>query len=366
MNIAAFRRSVAAALALAPFALGIVACQPAGEAGEPAAVPIPVRSEVAQAAPLRSSRFLLGRVEPADRVSLVAPRPGRISYPPRFAAGLRTGERVRRGEPLARIANLEQDNAWRSAEVHIRAARAEAERAERTFKAGVSAAAEVERARFELESAEAELENLRRSRGELEIVAPRDGVLRLEGGALAPGSRVEAGAALAELAGDGPLEVELWAAAADLEQLAVGARVRCRLSGNGEVRGEGKLVELDRLLDAGGLARGRARIDQDLGMPRPGSGVEAEVDGAEVNGLTVPEAAIVWRGGVATLFVLESRGAGYLAKARAATLGAGGGGRVLVQSGLQPGDRVAIEGADLLVDGAVAVEATPTDEGSRR
>ncbi len=87
--------------------------------------------------------------------------------------------------------------------------------------------------------------------------------------------------------------------------------MRCRLAGGGEVRGEGKLAELDHFLDQDGLARGLARIDQDLGMPRPGSGVEAEVDGAELHGLAVPEAAIVRRGGVATLFVLESRGAGY-------------------------------------------------------
>lgn len=333
------------------------ACQPAGDAGEESRAQVPVQSEVVERAPFRTSRFLLGRVEPAARTPVVVPLSGRISFPARFSGGLRTGERVRRGEVLATIENLDRENAWREAEVRTRAARAAAEREERTFKAGVTTEAQLERARFERESAEIQLENVRRSRGEKSVLAPAAGILRLEPEAPAPGSRVEAGSLLAELAGDGPLEIELWASSADLEFLAVGSRVFCRLSGSDQIRGEGTLVELDHSLDQQGLARGLARIDADRGMPRPGSGVEVEVEGAEVAGLTVPEAAIVRRGGVATLFVLESRGNGYLAKARAVTLGPGGKGRVGIQSGLQAGERVAVLGADLLADGTNAVEA---------
>jgi RND family efflux transporter MFP subunit len=360
-DLAARSVSLLIALALAG------ACRPVGDSGEDGKAQVPVHSEVLERAPFRTSRVLLGRVEPAVRTPVLATLSGRISFPARFSGGLRTGERVRRGELLATIENLDRENAWRDAEVRTRAARAAAEREERTFKAGVTNEAQLERVRFELESAETQLENMRRNRGESSVLAPAAGILRLDPGAPAPGSRVDAGTVLAELAGDGPLEIELWASAADLEFLAVGARVFCRLSGSDQVRGEGRLVELDLLLDQQGLARGLARIDKDQGMPRPGSGVEVEVEGAEIAGLTVPEAAIVRRGGVATLFVLENRGNGYLAKARAVTLGPAGGGRLSIESGVQAGERVAVLGADLLADGTNAIEATPTaGKGSGR
>lgn len=350
-------------LLLAPLALLTVAgCRPSGFEPQAAASPIPLRSELAEKGPFSTRRTLLGRVEPATRTQVLLPISGRIAYPPRWPRGLRTGETVRRGEVLARIENSDHESAWLEAEVAVRAAQASATRMEKSVEAGVSPAAELERANFELEKATIHLETLHRSREENTLLAPTGGILRLEDTAPAAGSRVEAGALLAELASDGPLEIELWASQQDLEELAVGAKVRCRISGQSEVRGEGTLQELDDVLDASGLARGRARIDEDLGMPRAGSGVEVDIEGPEIDTLTVAETAILRRGGVATLFVLENRGTGYLAHARAVTLGPRGNGRVAVQSGLQAGERVAIVGADLLAEGMSAIEAKADDD----
>ena len=343
----------------------LLACRPGGEPTDKKEAQIPVRSEVVERQSFRSSRTLLGRIEPAQRTRILLPEAGVISYPARFAGGLRTGEKVAKGERLATIENLDRNQALLEAEIQERSARAAAERVERTVAAGVAPEAELERVHFELEKAVARLEGLRRSRGQNEILAPAAGILRLEKGAPPPGSRLTAGELLAELASDDSLDVELFATAQDLEVLQVGALARCRLPGANEIRGEGRLHELDGLLDETGLARGRVRISQDLGLPRAGSGVEIDIDGPELNAITVPESAILRRGGVATLFLLENRGTGYLARARSVALGPRGAGQVVVQSGILPGERVAIEGADLLSEGALAAEANPAAAGAR-
>lgn len=343
----------------------LLACRPEGAPAKGQEAQIPVRSEVAERQSFRSTRTLLGRIEPAQRTRILLPEGGVISYPARFAGGLRTGEKVAKGERLATIENLDRNQALLEAEIQERSARAAAERVERTVAAGVAPEAELERARFELEKAVARLDGLRRSHGQNDILAPAAGILRLEAGAPPPGSRLQAGELLAELASDDHLDVELFASAQDLEVLEVGALARCRLPGASEVRGEGRLHELDGLLDEAGLARGRVRITLDRGLPRAGSGVEIDIEGPELNAITVPESALVRRGGVATLFLLENRGTGYLARARAVALGPRGAGRVVVQSGILPGERVAIEGADLLSEGALAVEVSPAPAGAR-
>ena len=57
-----------------------------------------VRSEVVAEAPFQARLTLLGRIEPAARLEVRSPAAGRIRYPRRFAAGLRTGERVAAGQ----------------------------------------------------------------------------------------------------------------------------------------------------------------------------------------------------------------------------------------------------------------------------
>src|SRR2546421_12851801 len=85
------------------FALIAVALLLAGcEANQPPeARGIPVRMETAARRDFAPTLTLLGVVRAAQSVPLTAQQRGSVSYPPRFAGGLRTGERVTRGEVLA-------------------------------------------------------------------------------------------------------------------------------------------------------------------------------------------------------------------------------------------------------------------------
>src|SRR4051812_32162555 len=65
----------------------------------------PVRMEVAKRSDFTPTLTLLGVIRAGQSVPITAQQRGVISYPPRFAGGLRTGERVARGETLAVIRN---------------------------------------------------------------------------------------------------------------------------------------------------------------------------------------------------------------------------------------------------------------------
>ena len=105
----AFRCRPAAAVALA--ALALSGCgEPAFEPGE--AAPQSVRVESVRSGPHAPTLKLMGRLEPAGSISLVAPVSGIVSYPPRFAGGLRAGETVSAGETVATFVRLGVPAPW--------------------------------------------------------------------------------------------------------------------------------------------------------------------------------------------------------------------------------------------------------------
>ncbi len=208
-------------LALLLPALAFLGCWPQDyEAPEPAMMP--VRSEVVQTGPFQADLVLLGRIEPASRLELRTPAAGRIAYPPRFAGGLRTGERVARGEVLFEIDNDEAR--LRLAEAGLAAGLAESElaRTRQGVEGGVLPAAELKQREIDAELAAERLENARRRTARLRVRASADGTLQVER-VLAAGSEIaQAETLVAELLGDGMPRVEAWAAASDRDRLRTG------------------------------------------------------------------------------------------------------------------------------------------------
>ena len=135
-------------------------------APEPAKVP--VRSEVVQAAPFRPSLVIYGKSEPASRTEIRTLEGGRLDYAPRFAGGLRTGERVRQGEAMFAVVNEQLRLAHTEAALELQSAEAELERTRLGVEGGFLPAANLKRAEIAAElagerlaSAEKRLERLR-------------------------------------------------------------------------------------------------------------------------------------------------------------------------------------------------------------
>lgn len=338
------------ALALLPLACR----QPPPQEPPPARVPVTVHE--VEAASFRPSVRLLGRVEPAARIELRADVGGTVAYPARFSGGLRTGETVRSGELVFRVDSPEVELSVVEADLQSEAAEAELDRSRQGVEGGFVSSATHKKNEIQARIARERLANARAAVQRLEVRAPVAGVLRVAQ-PLPPGSQVDPSVRVAELAADGDLRVEAWASADDLGRLETGLLARLEDPQNGQEVGRGAVVELARSVDDGGVARVVIGLEEDLGMPRVGDGVEVEVllpERADV--LTVPERTLLVQGGVATVFVLERAGDGFRAASRLVLTGGRHEGQVEILDGLEAGDKVAVEGAELLADGLGAFD----------
>src|ERR1700682_984348 len=117
----------------------IVRCRPEASS-EPQA--IPVRTETVTRPTFAPMLTLLGVARAAQSVPLSPSQRGVIAYTSRFANGLRTGERVARGETIAMIRNDQVLSSQTQARLQMDAAAAEFERKRRSRDAGIVSAAE--------------------------------------------------------------------------------------------------------------------------------------------------------------------------------------------------------------------------------
>ena len=319
---------------------------------------VPVRSEVLASGLFQPSLVVLGRVEPAAQLELKSPSVGHISYPRRFASGLRTGERVARGELLFEIEN--EAARLRLAEAGLAAKLAESElaRARQGVEGGFLSMAELKQREIDAELATERLASARLQATRLSYRAPAPGILRVER-VLAPGSEITAAdTVVAELAGDGALRVEAWAAAADRDRLRAGLEVECQAPGAGKTVGRGSVTEIAHQVDRTGTLRLVVAVSEDVGMPLPGEGIELRLLlDPKPEAVTVPQEALLVDGGVSSVFLLEPSGAEYRARRRLVVVGSWSDGRVEILDGLSAGERVAVRGAEFLADGLPAVEA---------
>ncbi len=332
------------------------ACEEAPEKPPPQAT-VPVRSEVVSPGPFRANLTLLGKVESAVRLELRVTAGGTIRYAPRFAAGLRTGERVAQGEPLFTLDNDDVRLKLAEAELRARSAEAELERIRQGVEGGFRSLAELKQIEIEAELTQEQLTSARLLSERLSHAAPIAGVLWVTD-PLAPGSELAPNALVAVIAGDGQPRVTAAAASSDLERLERGLEVSCLRPGTDEVVGRGILSEVAQQVDRSGTVPLVATVTEDFDMPPPGEGLELKVWLlGKSDALTLPEEAVMLDGGAASVFVLDPSGAGYQARRQFVQPGSRAGGRIEILDGLSGGERVAVRGAAFLADGLPAAEA---------
>lgn len=345
--------------------LGVVsvlamACQRSPEPPPPPAK-VPVSTEVLEAGPFQARLRLLGTAQPSQRLEIRSLEAGKIRYVRRFAEGLRTGQEVKAGELLFRLEN--EDLALRAAEAELeaRGAAAELERAKRGVEGGFLPDMELKNREIQMGLAEERLSTARTKLKRLDHHAPTGGVLSVDA-VVAPGTEVTSGQVVARLAADGQPVVEAWASAGDLEYLEPGLAVEVMMPAGRDVVGRGFLRELAGEVDESGTVRAVVAIDEDLGMPRPGEGVELDVLLPQRDDvLTVPEEALLLESGVSRGFALAPSGSDYKAEKRLVQTGLRSGRRVEVIYGFEAGERIAVRGAEFLADGLLAVEAVDAE-----
>lgn len=323
--------------------------------------PVPVKTEVAKRSEFAPQLTLLGVIRAGESIPLTARQRGVITYPRRFTAGLRTGERVTRGEAIAEIHNEQVTFAQTQARLQLDAATGDFERVKRSHDAGLVSAAEFSASQLRASLAHETFAAASREVATLRLVAPASGTLVVTK-PYAAGTLVEAASVLADLVTNGAPVVESSVAASERSLLRPDQNVKLTARSSPPWSGSARIAEVASVVDAAGTSRVVASIDKSAhSVPPPGSGVELQVElDHRTDVLTVPEDALVAGADGPAVFVAasgEGRAGMFRVKRMRVETGGRANGRVEITSGLHDGDRIVISGADSLADETVVTEA---------
>jgi HlyD family secretion protein len=213
--------------------------------------------------------------------------------------------------------------------------------------------AELDLLAIDMRQAEARIRRARESLAALTVTAPHDGVLVLKrswrGDSARVGDTVWNGQVLAEIPDLASMQAEVYVLEADAGGLAPGKPAAVTLESRPGVEHAARIARVD------ALAKPRFRgspvqyfgvtlaLDRtDPGVMKPGQRVRALLRLDErPRALTVPRQAVFERDGKTILYRREAlQGEGF--EPVEVTLGPSGAGRIVVESGLRPGDVVAL------------------------
>ncbi len=235
--------------------------------------------------------------------------------------------------------------------------------------------AELELLRLEQAEAQAKVDSILRQLEQLTARAPGDGIVILteawrggKQGKASVGDNVWPGNPIMELPDLSQMRVEAWVHEVDATQVAVGQSVRVVVDARPEPALIGTVERVSDLAvkrtDASDVKHLKVLVKLDATDPalKPGMTVRAEIRVAEVpDVLTVPREAVFYTG--SDPFVRRSGLGGW--RSVAVTVGATNDSHVVIQSGLDAGDIVALADPDALAPGPPAGAAGPAPVPAR-
>ncbi|RCW65621.1 efflux RND transporter periplasmic adaptor subunit [Pseudorhodoferax soli] len=296
------------------------------------------------------------------------------------SAGLRlaevrvnVGDRVRRGQVLARFAPETIDADVAQAKAALAEARAtaadaagNAARARTLEKTGALSQQQItqyqtaeQTAKARVEAAEAMLAAQQVRGRNTQVLAPDDGVISARSATV--GSVVGSGTELFRLIRQGRLEWRAEVGAAELGRVAVGMPVRVTAPGGAEVQGKVRSIAptVDAQTRNGLVYVDIPSVQADKGF-KAGMFARGEFALGRSAAQTVPQAAVVPRDGFNTVMVLQEDSRVQMRKVQA---GRRIGERIEITGALPAGARVVTEGAGFLNDGDLVrvVDAAPAE-----
>lgn len=275
------------------------------------------------------------------------------------------GDRVKRGQLLARLADdtvkadlAKQEAALAEARASLEQAEANLRRSELVADSGSLSSQQLDQyrvaaqsARAALASAQAQLDSERIRLRQTRIVAVDDGVISSRSALL--GNVVPAGTELFRLVRQERIEWQAEVDARQLAQIQAGQLTRLTLPGGKSVEGRVRLASPILSLQTG---RAIVYVQLPTGSgAQPGMYASGTIEQAATPALTLPESAVVLRDGRSEVYRYQAEGS-TVARARVET-GRRRDGRVEILSGLEAGASVVASGGAFLSDGAVVTTA---------
>jgi membrane fusion protein, multidrug efflux system len=305
-----------------------------------------VTVQTVQPEDLRETFTLPGTLEAWEDLTLAAELAGPVRW-----IGPREGAKVRKGEPILRIdpETMEAGLARDQADYELQ--KRQLERMEQLAGQKFVSQQEYDQARRAFEVAEAEV---RRSRIALEkstLRAPVDGIV--DCWLVDCGEYVTEGTPVATVVQVNRLKVLVEVPEKDVPFLRTGDRVRiipAAITGSAHPERSGDIIHL--AFKAAPLTRtylAKVEVDNQGGDLRPGMIVRVGLTRREFSGvIAVPLFSVVDRDGEKVVYVEEDG----LARVRPVTLGPVVGERVVIAGGLRDGERLIVQGQQLLTDGS--------------
>lgn len=276
---------------------------------------------------------------------------------------VRSGDRVRRGDPILELDSSRQDAALAALE-SLRAAREadllyarrEAERQRTLHEAGAASAQEAELAESALENAEAQLRaieaEIRERKVELgytRVTAPTAGIVGDI--PVRVGDRVTTSTVLTTIDAGGGLELYVRVPVRHAADLARGKPVRI-LDDAGATLLETAFDFVSPQVDvATQTVLAKAPLPEGAGF-RPEQQVRARVVWRSETGLRIPVVAVTRIGGKSFAYVAEGEGSAAVARQKGIELGPIVGNDYVVVGGLSPGELLVLSGVQKIRDGS--------------
>jgi len=348
-------RPMSGAVALALLAIPLSACNEHSAA--PVERPALVRTELVQPRDGQAAMTLTGEVQARFSTDLSFRVSGRV-----LARLVDVGAHVNAGDLLARLDPTEQQADFDAATAGVAAAEAQLRVAQATFDRQSSllssgfttrvaydqAQEQLRAAQSALESAKAELGRTREALGDTELHARAAGVITTR--SLELGQVVQAAQSVFSLAQDGErdaiFDVPESMFFADVEY----RRVSLALVSDPDVTARGYLREISPAVDP---KISTVRVKVAIQNPPPamtlGSAIAGTAGTKPVAEITLPWTALTAAGSKPAVWIVDPKT--NTASLKPVTVGAYEAGAVLIKQGLEPGDRVVIDGGKLLSSG---------------
>ncbi len=356
-TMASFALSLALAAAL--YSSAAVASEPTVVTSIKVTTPRPIVTELVNLQSAEASTFV-GIVSARSETDLGFPVIGTIAERP-----VTTGDRVSKGDVLARLDSADMDAALRAAvarvgvaDARLRSAIDAEARARALRKRGVDSATRLEdtqralvAARSRREQAQATLARARDVLGFATLTAPQDGVITKT--FAEAGATVSAGQAVVQLADFNEREVVIDLSEQDVASVDIGMVFETVLAANSAITASATLLRIDPVTEQTTRTR---RLHLTLSAAsanfRLGSLVRVSPRSTSDAVISLPVSAIVDLDQDAGFVWVVNRIGNTVVK-KAVTLGETFGPRIRVTSGINTGDEVVVKGIHSLKDGQI-------------
>jgi len=300
---------------------------------------------------------LVGTVQAENEINQSFRIDGRI-----IERTVNVGDTVRAGQLIARLDSQNEETSLNAARAQLAAARAQFIEADNHFVRMRDLIAEnaVSRSQFDqaeanrtaassqVESAQAQVTLASNRLGYTRLESSASGVVTFQGAE--PGEVVAAGRTIVQVAREGARDAVFDVPAAIKDSAPENARITVALTGAPDVRAEGRVREVAPRADAvTGTFRIRiALIDPPAAM-RLGTTVTGSMKLTDAAGIEIPAVAVTRSGGRPSVWVVNP--ADGSVTSRDIGIGSSNPERVVVSSGLDPGDVIVIAGVHALRPG---------------